>query len=295
MTSRRFFIGPIPDGWIHGHRKSWYKSRLQFKNYTSKTLSFSVDPIASHYTQRFDQQSDHPPDQAEPSVTPAGQEVGLTFTNTNDNLTEDEEDREESEEQLSEQDEEPVGELRTLTHPTAEAEAASDTDNIHSFQDSDNEEEDEDVTDSDETPRPNPRSMSGTSTASHNVYDSGDASTSFVTAREDASSTTDSNTSTSTIQALSLQPDHRPVSSDSRNLSVAGPSQQSPMISNASAVASEADSTTHLLKAKPKKQRPKTLKSNPSGTSRFTLERQEPQNEDDEHHEGNYLHGGLIL
>ncbi|KAJ5572486.1 hypothetical protein N7450_009470 [Penicillium hetheringtonii] len=282
ITSRRFFIGPIPDGWIHGHRKSWYKSRLQFKNYTSKSLSFSVDPIASHYTQRFDQQSDHLPGQAESSVIPAGQEVGLTFTNTNDDPTEDEEEREEGEEQLSEQDEESFGELRTLTHPTAEAEAISDTDNNHSPEDSD---DDDDVTDSDETPRPNPRSVSGISNASHNVYDSGDASTSFVTAREDASSITDSNTSTSTIQAHGVHFNHRSVSSDSRNLSVAGPSQQSPMISTASAVASEADSTTHLLKSKPKKQRPKTLKSNPSGLSRFTLEHQEPQNEDDEQHE----------
>lgn len=266
MTSRRFFIGPIPEGWIHGHRKSWYKSRLRFKNYTSQTLSFSVDPITSHYTQR----SDHPPDhpgQAEPSSAAAeGEEVALTFTYTNDGPTEEEE----SEEQLQEPNEEPSRELRTLPHPEAEA---GETASLDSGMPNEDHEQDEE--DSDQTARPTTKS---TTDASHEFYDSGGASTSFVTAREDASSIADSNTSSSTIHALGFQPSQRPISSGSQNLSVAGPSQQSPMISTASAVASEADSTTHLIKGKQKDQ--KTLKSKRSGISRFTLERQEPQNED---------------
>lgn len=273
MTSRRFFIGPIPEGWIHGHRKSWYKSRLRFKNYTSQTLSFSVDPIASHYTQR----SDHPPDhlgQAEPSsAADEGEEVALTFTYTNDDPTEEEE----SEEQLQEPDADPSRELRTLPHPEAEAgETASLDSGIP------NEDHEQDEEDSDQTARPTTKS---TTDASHEFYDSGRASTSFVTAREDASSIADSNTSSSTIHALGFQPSQRPISSGSQNLSVAGPSQQSPMISTASAVASEADSTTNLIKGKQKDQ--KTLKSKRTGISRFTLERQEPQNEDDHvQHEG---------
>jgi Sporulation protein family 7 len=42
LTSRRHFIGPIPEDWIHGHRKSWYQTRLSFKNYTSRDLTFSA-------------------------------------------------------------------------------------------------------------------------------------------------------------------------------------------------------------------------------------------------------------
>uniref|UniRef100_A0A093VRC4 Meiotically up-regulated gene 56 protein n=1 Tax=Talaromyces marneffei PM1 TaxID=1077442 RepID=A0A093VRC4_TALMA len=42
LTSRRHFIGPIPEHWIHSHRKAWYRSRLSFKNYTSRTLTFSA-------------------------------------------------------------------------------------------------------------------------------------------------------------------------------------------------------------------------------------------------------------
>ncbi|KAF9893177.1 hypothetical protein FE257_012592 [Aspergillus nanangensis] len=43
LTNRRFFIGPIPKGWLQNHRKSWYKTRLKFRNYTSKTVTFSAD------------------------------------------------------------------------------------------------------------------------------------------------------------------------------------------------------------------------------------------------------------
>lgn len=49
MTSRRFFIGPIPEGWLQNHRKSWYKAGIRLKNYSSKTVSFSADPVVVHY------------------------------------------------------------------------------------------------------------------------------------------------------------------------------------------------------------------------------------------------------
>lgn len=49
MTNRRFFIGPIPEGWLLHHRKSWYKAGLKLKNYSSKTVSFSADPVVVRY------------------------------------------------------------------------------------------------------------------------------------------------------------------------------------------------------------------------------------------------------
>lgn len=49
MTNRRFFIGPIPEGWLQHHRKSWYKEGIRLKNYSSKTVSFSADPVVVRY------------------------------------------------------------------------------------------------------------------------------------------------------------------------------------------------------------------------------------------------------
>ncbi|KAF2730974.1 meiotically up-regulated gene 56 protein [Polyplosphaeria fusca] len=43
LTSRRFFIGPIPEGWLKSHRRDWYKHHLHI-NYHSRTASFSSDP-----------------------------------------------------------------------------------------------------------------------------------------------------------------------------------------------------------------------------------------------------------
>lgn len=40
MTSRRFFIGPIPEGWLNSNRKSWYKKRLELSNYSSRSATF---------------------------------------------------------------------------------------------------------------------------------------------------------------------------------------------------------------------------------------------------------------
>ncbi|KAJ9193642.1 hypothetical protein DTO164E3_7734 [Paecilomyces variotii] len=42
-TTRRFFIGPIPEGWLNSHRKSWYRMGLSFKNYSSRRATFSAD------------------------------------------------------------------------------------------------------------------------------------------------------------------------------------------------------------------------------------------------------------
>ncbi|KAJ9663027.1 hypothetical protein H2198_001019 [Neophaeococcomyces mojaviensis] len=41
-TTQRFFIGPIPEGWLNSNRKSWYKRRLELSSYSSKTATFTA-------------------------------------------------------------------------------------------------------------------------------------------------------------------------------------------------------------------------------------------------------------
>jgi len=43
LTSRRFFIGPIPTAWLSRHRRDWYKHHLRI-NYSSRAATFSSDP-----------------------------------------------------------------------------------------------------------------------------------------------------------------------------------------------------------------------------------------------------------
>ncbi|RMD44526.1 hypothetical protein DV735_g539, partial [Chaetothyriales sp. CBS 134920] len=42
LTTRRFFIGPIPQGWLITNRKAWYRRRLELSNYSSRQVSFNV-------------------------------------------------------------------------------------------------------------------------------------------------------------------------------------------------------------------------------------------------------------
>lgn len=42
LTTRRFFIGPIPEGWLNSNRKSWYRRRLELSTYSSKKASFNA-------------------------------------------------------------------------------------------------------------------------------------------------------------------------------------------------------------------------------------------------------------
>lgn len=42
VTSHRFFIGPIPEGWLNSNRKSWYKRRLELSTYSSKKATFDA-------------------------------------------------------------------------------------------------------------------------------------------------------------------------------------------------------------------------------------------------------------
>ncbi|KAJ4289250.1 hypothetical protein N0V90_011592 [Kalmusia sp. IMI 367209] len=41
LTSRRFFIGPIPEAWLKTHRRDWYKHHLHI-NYSTRTSTFSA-------------------------------------------------------------------------------------------------------------------------------------------------------------------------------------------------------------------------------------------------------------
>ncbi|KIW87224.1 uncharacterized protein Z519_12127 [Cladophialophora bantiana CBS 173.52] len=52
LTSRRFFIGPIPEGWLNSHRKEWYRRRIQLSTYSSRRVSFraATDQDPHHRT-----------------------------------------------------------------------------------------------------------------------------------------------------------------------------------------------------------------------------------------------------
>ncbi|KAF1930182.1 meiotically up-regulated gene 56 protein [Didymella exigua CBS 183.55] len=43
LTSRRFFIGPVPTAWLSKHRRDWYKHHLGI-SYSSRAATFSSDP-----------------------------------------------------------------------------------------------------------------------------------------------------------------------------------------------------------------------------------------------------------
>ncbi|KAF2430170.1 hypothetical protein EJ08DRAFT_634365 [Tothia fuscella] len=47
LTSRRCFIGPIPEGWLKSHRKSWYGQHLS-STYSSKAATFSANENVSN-------------------------------------------------------------------------------------------------------------------------------------------------------------------------------------------------------------------------------------------------------
>ncbi|KAL2861152.1 sporulation-specific 71 family protein [Aspergillus lucknowensis] len=48
ITNKRFFIGPIPKNWLQSHRKSWYRERLNLRNYRSRAITFSTEADVAH-------------------------------------------------------------------------------------------------------------------------------------------------------------------------------------------------------------------------------------------------------
>ncbi|KAL8867402.1 MAG: hypothetical protein Q9174_005688, partial [Haloplaca sp. 1 TL-2023] len=47
LTTRRCFIGPIPEGWLKSHRKSWYREYINLNHYSSRSATFSAAPGVS--------------------------------------------------------------------------------------------------------------------------------------------------------------------------------------------------------------------------------------------------------
>ncbi|KGO73752.1 hypothetical protein PITC_039630 [Penicillium italicum] len=272
MTNRRFFVGPIPEGWVQGHRKSWYKSRLRVRNYTSKTVSFSAGPVETHY--------DEHDDRAGPSTPDLDEEAALALTNTSTEAAEEQYDEIEAEAH-AEAAAGPVGELRTLSHREAEASGddplpEEDTEHREHSGEGDGGDSGEDT---DSTPKARARGQ-------YDTYGNDLASSSFVTAREEVASSTDTGQSIATIRASRLEPPElRPKSRGSHNTNLTGPSSPNPLTPNTSTAASEADSTTQLLRSKYKDKGKQ--KSKASGVSRATLQHHDPQDEDntgeDEH------------
>lgn len=278
MTNRRFFVGPIPEGWLQGHRKSWYKSRLKVRNYTSQNISFSAGPVATHYGEHGDR-----PDPSSPDLD---EEVALALTNTSTQAAEGQYDEIETEAR-EEAAAEPVGELQTITHPEAEASSddplpEEDTETReHSGEDNGDyiqgggiEDSGEDSgEDTDSTPKARTRGQ-------YDMYGNDLASSSFVTAREEAASSADTVQSIATIRASrSEPPERRPKSRGSHNTSLTGHFSPGTLTPNPSAVPSEADSTTQLLRSRYKDKGGQ--KSKASGISRATLQHHDPQDEDD--------------
>lgn len=274
MTNRRFFVGPIPEGWLQGHRKSWYKSRLKVRNYTSQTVSFSAGPVATHYGEHGDQPGPSSPDLDE--------EAALALTNTSTEAAEEQYDSIESEAQ-DQTAEEPVGELRTLTHPEAVASGddplpEEDTETIEHSGEDNGEDNGRDSggdsgEDTDSTPKARIR-------GEYDIYGNDVASSSFVTAREEVSSSSNMGQSIATIRASRLEsPELRPKSQGSHHTNLTGHSSPSPLTHNASTNPSEADSTTQLLRSNYKDKGKQ--KSKASGVSRATLQHHDPEDEDD--------------
>ncbi|KAJ5516198.1 hypothetical protein N7527_007758 [Penicillium freii] len=271
MTNRRFFVGPIPEGWLQGHRKSWYKSRLKVRNYTSQNISFSAGPVATHYGEHGDRPGPSSPDLDE--------EVVLALTNTSTQAAEEQRDEMETEAR-EEAAAEPVGELQTLTHPEAEASGddplPEDTETReHSGEDNGEYSQEGSGEDSGEDTDSTPKART-----QYDMYGNDLASSSFVTAREEVASSADTVQSIATIRASrSEPPERRPKSRRSHNTNLTGHSSPSPLYPNPSAVPSEADSTTHLLQSRYKDKGKQ--KSKASGISRAMLQHHDPQDEDD--------------
>lgn len=274
MTNRRFFVGPIPEGWLQGHRKSWYKSRLKVRNYTSQNVSFSAGPVATHYGEHGDRPGPSSPDLDE--------EIALALTNTSTQAAEEQYDEIETEAR-EEAAAESAGELQTLTHPEAEASGEDplpeeDTETRENSGEDDGEYSqggsgEDSGEDTDSTPKARTRGQ-------YDTYGNDLASSSFVTAREEVASSADTVQSIATIRASRLEPpERRPESRGSHSTDLTGHASPNPLTPNPSAVASEADSTTQLLRSRYKDKGKQ--KSKASGVSRATLQHHDPQDEDD--------------
>ncbi|KAI9037525.1 sporulation-specific 71 family protein [Aspergillus affinis] len=255
MTSRRYFIGPIPKGWLQNHRKSWYRARLNFKNYSSKTVTFSAEPEIAHYPDS--------PDRGEPSDSQREQDDDYPVDTTEGETTDLDLDLDPENETTDQDSIQGHGALRALDYPLDEE---------------------------NELPPalgPNTQARPDSGKSENNVGAGsrmGEAGSSFVTARERGPS------SASTTKPMSSagpsgtgdqeQPLLKPSAPDS-NADEA--SQSSPMV-----LPSEVGSETPLLRpdSSAKGKGKARLSKAPSS---MNLEQQEPQSEStegEEHLEG---------
>ncbi|GES61829.1 PH domain protein [Aspergillus terreus] len=120
LTSRRFFIGPIPKGWLQNHRKSWYKTRIKFRNYTSRTVTFSaetqVNPSAAN------------PDISELQLPTEDQEEQDQDQDQGETTEEGGEEAEQESEPSSQRTIRPSSRLQTLNEPLGAAETLPTSD-----------------------------------------------------------------------------------------------------------------------------------------------------------------------
>ena len=246
MTNRRFFIGPIPEGWLQNHRKSWFKKRLSFKNYSSRTISFAADPVIEHYR-------DNPPEETDPLSPGPEQDILLT-----DGTETDEPDNGRDNDQMNKSGEDNAASvsktLQTIAYPLNE------TDEVPPPPDSDGPQQTES----------NPQNPDDAS-----IETKPQASSSFFTAIENVPDEPDDG------QPSTSKRGQQQVDNDSQQTlkipSVGEPSQGSSAIS-----ASDAESTQALLKSKPQP-RSKTKRSDYTSN---TLDEQEPQGEETSENEG---------
>lgn len=249
MTNRRFFIGPIPEGWLSHHRKSWYKTGIRFKNYSSKTVSFSADPVVVRYE---DDTPDHDPSSSGPEQEDA------QYNTTEGEERQGEEDDEPNGQGQSRRSEEVDTTSRrigkSMATPTTETGASS-----------------------------TPRTMDFRNISANNTQD---AASSYVTAREIGGSIEDLDANTGADARMDRQeteeiPPEQPVKKPSSQVlrvpSTGETDQSSPMAS-----ASESESTTALLRPK-SRSKDKGIQPRPTQP---TLEQQEPQSEGTDLEEG---------
>ena len=100
LTSRRFFIGPIPEGWLKDNRKSWYKKRLELSNYSGRRASFSAaaDQGPHHRTHRTLTGIDGPSSSAAIGFSfPQPEDVDEELSGDTSEVENDEEDDEDDE------------------------------------------------------------------------------------------------------------------------------------------------------------------------------------------------------
>lgn len=242
MTNRRFFIGPIPEGWLQNHRKSWYKTRLRFKNYSSRAVSFAPDPVVEHY--RENPRDENPRDETEPLSPVPERDTTLT-----EGTESDDPDMGQLNESGEREDVSALKDLQTIDYPLNESDEAPQPSTPDELRPS-------------ESNQRNPDSMPA-------ITKQGTTS-SYFTATEFIPDGSDNFGQPSTGEGAGQEPEND--SQQSLNIpTIQYPSQQS-----SAASASGAESTRALLKSGSRRKR----KAKRTDLTPGTLDEQDPQGKD---------------